>query len=91
MLRPLAYFIGHATISLGFVVLSMLIGPSQTHGDVPVRVLLFVTIQLVSVGIIVAYTAIGGRWFPLVLALPATLWTLWCGFIAMMAYSGVWL
>lgn len=91
MVRPLVYFIGHATISLAFVAISMLIGPRQTHGEAPVMVLLFVTFQLVLVGFIIGHTTKRRRWFSLGLALPAMLWTLWCGFIATMAYSGVWL
>lgn len=91
MLRSTMYLLCSAAVSFCFAALPAVTGPFLTHGEAPVVVLIFLMTQLVLIVHIIVRTGDGKRWLPVLLAVPVSAWTLWCSFIAAMAYAGTWL
>jgi hypothetical protein len=91
MLKLLSLFAGHAALSFIFAAVPVLTGPFLPDPQVSIAVWVFVLFQVATAGSIILTTSSGRRWIASLVAVPAMLWALWCGFIAAMAYSGNWL
>lgn len=84
-------FVAHALLSVCFVALPVLTGLFLKDTGAQIVLISFLMTQISLIAYIILKTREGSRWLSAILALPATLWTMWCVFIGGMAYTNSWL